>query len=113
MTLSFGVRTIPIAAGRGAGGPAEHGAEGADAFITEIERHLGDRRAAAQSSHRFQHSRLLPPGAEAEAGFALEPPRERTTAGVDAFRPCGERPLITRRLEQCLPKGTQVAVARP
>ena len=58
--------------GRGTRGAAEHGTEGADAFVAQVECYLRDRRAVGEPSHRFEHACLLAPGAEAEACFALE-----------------------------------------
>src|SRR5476651_691520 len=63
--------TGPIGAGRGSRGPAEHGAEGADALVAEVEGDLCHRFAAAQPAHRLQDARLLAPGAERETCFTL------------------------------------------
>src|SRR5258708_35894475 len=102
---------MPIVTRRGAGGAPEHGAEGAHALIAEVQRHLRDRRAAAQSTHCFEHPCLLAPCTKAETGFAMEPTRQCAAAGVHAFRPCGERALIAGRLEQCLAEAAQSSVA--
>ena len=70
-------------AGRRPGGAVEHGAEGADALIAEIERDLGDGFTAAQPTHGFEHPGLLPPRAEAQARLVLEAAGERARADVD------------------------------
>ena len=94
------------------GRPAEHGAEGADALVAEIEGDLGHRIAAAQPAHRLQHPGLLAPGPEAQAGLALEAAGEGAGAGVDGRGPSLERFLIAGGIEQRLAKRAQAAIAR-
>src|SRR5471032_1480464 len=103
------VLVVPRGSPRGA---PEHGAEGAHALVAEVERDLRHRLAAAQPSHRLEHTRLLPPGAETEAGLALEMTGEGARTGVDRFGPGLEWPLVAGRIEQRLAELVQSRIAR-
>src|SRR5476651_340057 len=110
--MSVRRRTVLVVPRGSARGAPKHGAEGADALVAEVERDLRHRLAAAQPSHRFEHACLLAPGAEAEAGLALEMAREGAGAGVDRLGPGIERPLVAGRLEQRLAELVQSRIAR-
>src|SRR4051812_31719550 len=90
----------------------EHGAEGADTFIAEIERHLRDRLATAQPAHGVEDAGLLAPGPEAETGFGMEAAGESPGAGIDGYSPRLQRALVARPCQQCLAQRPQPAVAR-
>src|SRR5471030_142748 len=100
--MSVRRRAVLVVPRRSARGAPEHGAKSAHALVAEVERDLRHRLAAAQPSHRFEHTCLLAPRAEAEAGFALEMTREGAGAGVDRFGPGLEWPLVAGRIEQRL-----------
>ena len=103
---------MAIGARRCAGSTPEHRTESTNAVVAQIERHLRHWGAISQASHRFEHARLLAPGAKRQAGFALEMPRERAGAGVERRRPFIQRALIAWRVEQRLAKGAQPGIAR-
>src|SRR5260370_32931864 len=91
---------MPIGAGRGAGSAAEHGTEGADAVIAEVERHLGHGSTAAQPAHGLEHASLLAPCGETEACLTLEKSGHGALTGMHSVCPFAQGAPVTWLVEQ-------------
>src|SRR6185437_3619608 len=78
---------------RGAEHPCEHGGEGGDAVIAEVERYAGHRLAVGEARHRREQARLLPPDRQAETGCLPESAGEGPPAHGKALCPVLDRQM--------------------
>ncbi len=80
-----------VVARRVAHGGAEHGAEGAEAFIAAVCRDGGHGLAAGQPRQRLRDDHLLAPLQPAQAKLLAEQTRQGAFARAHAMRPLGQR----------------------